>query len=571
MRSSDPVSRHLPQHDFRYWTFLFLRETVGRSFPRQSNAMKLLSVEIRNFRCFEHFELQLDGESLVVVGANAVGKSSLLTAIKLALVGGEISRADLRDADEAVEITATLGGITPAEQGEFADAMDFNQSPPVLRITQQATWDAFERAVQQNHVFPDDNLRPVSRRSREAIRFLSLPAWRDPARLLSLLGRRSILAPLIDALPLQQEMEEAISALSAAGDHLSDAEPMRELMAKGDGWLARLLPGVEEEAFSIGSLAAEPADVLRQLALHLALGGQRLTVGSQSGGLGQASVFAFALETLASLPDAILLVDEPERALHPQAQRALLTRLLSGDAQGIMATHSAAVLDRRDPRQVAKLASDRGEGATLSRADSIDDTGAATLSRYSTSLVAEAYFAETVIFVEGFSDFLAVRAFAETLGTDLDAAGVSLVSLDGADILKHYLMLFGPSGLNVQLRGLCDLDKEGKWIDLLTAAGIAVADRTDLSDAGFQVADVDLEDELVRALGESVTEQVIDTAGLTGRLTSFEGQPANSGLGRQELLAAFVRTQKIRLAPLLAAQVPDTDIPAPVKALLEEQ
>ena len=158
--------------------------------------MKLLSVEIRNFRCFEHLEFQLDGESLVVVGANAAGKSSLLAAIKLALVGGEITRADLRDSDEAVEITVTLGGITPAEQGEFADAMDFNQSPPVLRITQQASWDPFERAVQQNHVFPDDNLRPVSRGSREAIRFLLLPAWRDPARLLSLLGRRSILAPL---------------------------------------------------------------------------------------------------------------------------------------------------------------------------------------------------------------------------------------------------------------------------------------------------------------------------------------------------------------------------------------
>jgi hypothetical protein len=493
-----------------------------------------------------------------------------MAAISLALVGGEITRADLRDLDEAIEITATLGGITPTEQGEFADAMDFNQTPPVLRISQQATWDPFEEAVQQNHLFPDDNLRQVPRRSREAIRFLSLPAWRDPARLLSLLGRRSILAPLIDALPLQQEIEEAINALSTAGSNLSNAEPIRELMSKGSEWLGSLLPGIEEEAFSIGSLAAEPADVLRQLALHLAFGGQRLTVGSQSGGLGQASVFAFALETLASMPDAILLVDEPERALHPQAQRALVARLLTGNAQAIVATHSAAVLDRRDPRNVAKLAPDRGDGAMLSQASTLDDAGAATLSRYSTSLVAEAYFAETVIFVEGFSDFLAVRAFSGTLGADLDASGVSLVSLDGADILKHYLALLGPSGLNLQMRGLCDLDKEAKWIELLTSAGVPVVSRTDLNAAGFQVADADLEEELVRALGEVVTEQVIDTAGLTGRLTSFEGQPANSGLGRQELLAAFVRTQKIRLAPPLAAAVPDADIPVPIRALLEE-
>lgn len=131
--------------------------------------MKLRSIEIRNFRCFEHLDLRLDGESLVLVGPNAAGKSSVLSAISLALVGVEVSRTDLRDPEEAIELTATLTDIAPTEQGEFAEALDFKESPPVVRLTMQAIWDPHELAMQQSHVFPDDALRVVPRKEDLAL------------------------------------------------------------------------------------------------------------------------------------------------------------------------------------------------------------------------------------------------------------------------------------------------------------------------------------------------------------------------------------------------------------------
>ena len=530
--------------------------------------MKLRSIEIRNYRCFEHLDLQLDGESLVLVGPNAAGKSSILSAISLALLGGEVSRADLRDPEEAIELTATLTDIAPTEQGQFAEALDFKESPPVVRLTMQALWDPHELMMQQSHVFPDDALRAVPRKARESIRLVSLPAWRDPARLLSLIARRSILAGLISDLPLEAELEEAIAALSAAGSDLSQAAPLRELMTKARAQLAGILPDIADDAYSIGSLASEPVDVLRQLQLQLARGDQRLPITTQSSGLGQASVFAFALEALAALPDAIVLVDEPEHALHPQAQRALLARLQADEIQSVLVTHSAAVLDRRDPRIMARLRSDVGEGADLFRAREIDDAEAMTLSRYSTSLVAEAYFAETVIFVEGFSDFLAVRTLAETLEVDLDAAGVSLLSLEGADLFGHYLALLGPKGLNVRMRGLCDFDREAAWIQLLSDTGLAVTDRADFNAAGFQVAEADLEAELVGALGEERVEATITEAGAAGMVETFRQQPANGGLAGEDLLLAFIRKRKIKWAPLLAAALTPSEIPTPITNLL---
>jgi hypothetical protein len=531
--------------------------------------MKLQSIEIRNFRCFEHLDLQLDGESRVLVGPNAAGKSSILDAIALALTGGEVAHADFRDSSEAVELTATLADIAPGEQGEFADALDFNQSPPVVRMTLQGIWDPQELSIQQNHVFPDDALRPVPRKARESIRLISLPAWRDPGRLLSLVGRRSILAKLIDGLPIEDELEAAITAVSAAGIELSGAEPIRQLMAKAQTQLSSLLPGVPDNAYSIGSLGSAPIDVLRQLQLQLAIVGQRLPVAAQSSGLGQASVFAFVLESIAALPDAIVLVDEPERALHPQAQRALLARLQAGDIQSLVVTHSAAVLDRRDPRMVARIRPDDGDGAALFRASGLVDADAMTLSRYSTSLVAETFFAETVIFVEGFSDYLAVRTLADTLGVNLDAGGISLLSLEGADLLKHYLSLLGPSGLNVAMRGLCDLDKEAEWAQLLVDAGLAIASRADLNHAGFQVCEADLEDELVTAIGEVAAVEVVSQAGESSKFETFKQQPTNAGLSDRGLLLAFIRKRKIKWAPLLAASVESDDIPTPIADLLE--
>lgn len=531
--------------------------------------MHLASIEITNFRCFEHLEIDLDGKSLVVVGPNAAGKTSLLQAVRLALQGGNLSRKDFHSANAAVELTATLSGISPADQGVFAEAIDFGQTPPVLRLTLQAIWNEEEGDLEVTHAFPDDGWRRVGRPAREAIPVVYLPGWRDPARLLTLLGEQSILARLVAGLPLEEELLAAIAAITATGEALAQGDSLSELMSQGGEELSKIVPAVPEDAFSIGASATQPSDLLRQLQLLLALGQAKLAVGSQSGGLGQAAVFAFLLRELATKPDSILLVDEPENAFHPQAQRALLRALREAPTQSLITTHSAAVLDREDPRLIARLARDQGAGAQLFRSTlSTDD--AQSLARYSTSLSAEAYFAETVLVVEGFSDYLAVRTFAATLGIDLDGSGVSLLSLEGGDLLKHYLQLFGPAGFGLKLRGLCDLDKEAEWISRLDAAGLAVTDRASLNGAGFQVADPDLEGEMLAPLSETEVSAVIAGAGAEQKFELFRQQPAHaeSSLADQQL--AFIKGDKIRWAPLLAAAVPADDVPVPIKDLLED-
>jgi putative ATP-dependent endonuclease of OLD family len=529
--------------------------------------VRLEKLAIRNFRCFGQLELELAGDSLVVVGPNAAGKSTLLAAARTALHGGSVSKTDLRDIEVPAELVATLSGITPATQGAFADVMDFAVTPPVLRIGVRATWDPDELEVEVVHGFPDNAWSRAGRVARDQIPILALSAWRDATKLTPVIGRSSLLGELVLDLDLEQELDEAVSAITIAGQRLAEAQPLEDLLVDVSGRLGTFLAHVGEHAYSLGLDIAQPRDVLGQLQLLLTYAGTQTAATRHSSGLAQGTVFALALALLDRRPGTIVLIDEPEVAFHPQAQRALIGAVREVASQSLIATHSAAILDRRDPREVLRLRRDAA-GSDVRRASGMSEDDARRLSRYSTSLTAEAFFADVVVLVEGFSDLLAVRTLARLIGVDLDGVGVSLIALEGQTLLKQHHALFGPDGLDLQLRGLCDADAEGEWIARLSAAGLAVIDRASMALNGFYVCDPDLEAELLGALSEAEIENVIDADGALHLFTALEADPSNAGVPKAELQSRFVKKDKVRWAPLLAAASEAPNIPAPVAAVL---
>jgi energy-coupling factor transporter ATP-binding protein EcfA2 len=530
--------------------------------------VRLEKLELRNFRCFEHLELDLSGESVLVLGSNASGKSSLLSAVNMALQGGVVNRLDFRDLLVPIEVVATLSGIPSAAQGAFAEVTDFASSPPTLRIGIRGIWDPDELEIETIHGYPDNSWSRATRAARAHLLSMFLATRRDPDRLTRVAGRDSLLEQLISGLTLDEELEQAVAAITTAGQQLAQATPLRELLDDLSSQLGGFLANVSEHAYALGLHATDPRDVLRQLELLLTYTGPERPAREQSGGLAQGSVFALALALLDRQPETILLVDEPESALHPQAQRALVGALRGHATQSLIATHSAAVVDRVDPRVVLRLRRSGAGETEAVRANSMMAADAVRLTRYSTSLTAEAYFAETVIVVEGFSDLLVLRTAAERLGVQLDARSVSVIAMEGETLFKHYLQLLGPQGLQVSLRGLCDADAEGNWIKQLTDAGLAVTDRAGLNGLGFQVCDPDLEAELLAALSTTEVEQLLDRDGALAHYTAFRELPQNTGSPAAQLQSAFVKKDKIRWAPLLATAIALGEMPAPVTAIL---
>lgn len=174
-----------------------------------------------------------------------------------------------------------------------------------------------------------------------------------------------------------------------------------------------------------------------------------------------------------------------------------------------------------------------------------------------------------VVLVEGISDQVALEALAERRGRNLDAEGVSVVPIGGAQSIGRFLDRFGPQGLDVGLAGLCDAGEEGDFRRGLDRAGLGShLTRVEMERLGFYVCVADLEDELVRALGAAAVEEVLDAQRELGSFRTFQKQAAHQGAPLEEQLRRFMNNRKIRYASLLVAALDLAHVPRPLGLVL---
>ena len=177
-----------------------------------------------------------------------------------------------------------------------------------------------------------------------------------------------------------------------------------------------------------------------------------------------------------------------------------------------------------------------------------------------------------VVLVEGISDQFAVEALAKRRGRDLDAENISVVPIGGAQAIGKFLSVFGPQGLDVRLAGLCDAAEEGDFRRGLERAGLGFdLSRVEMEGLGFFVCVADLEDELIRALGATSVEQVIDGQRELGSFRTLQKQPAWHGRTTEDQLRRFMGSgarRKIRYARLLVEALDLTRVPRPLDLVL---
>jgi len=179
---------------------------------------------------------------------------------------------------------------------------------------------------------------------------------------------------------------------------------------------------------------------------------------------------------------------------------------------------------------------------------------------------------QAVALVEGLSDRLALEVLARRHGRDLAADGVAIIAMHGATNLGRYLERYGPGGLNVRLAGLCDAAEEDYFRRALRRAGISAgASRASMEALGFFVCTLDLEDELIRALGTDAVERIIAAQGELKSLRTLQRQPAQRGRPAQDQLRRFMSGRsgnKHRYARLLAGAVDLNQVPRPLDGVL---
>ena len=177
-----------------------------------------------------------------------------------------------------------------------------------------------------------------------------------------------------------------------------------------------------------------------------------------------------------------------------------------------------------------------------------------------------------VVLVEGTSDQHALETLAERRGRKLDAEGILVVSIGGAQAIGRFLDRFGPQGLDVRLAGLYDAAEEGDFRRGLERAGLGSdLTREEMEQLGFYACVADLEDELIRALGAAAVEQVVDAQGDLGPFRTLQKQPAWQGRPIEEQLRRFMGSggrRKIRYGRFLVEALDLTQVPRPLDLVL---
>ncbi|WP_287005192.1 ATP-dependent nuclease [Gordonia sp. UBA7860] len=513
-------------------------------------------MEITNHSRIQDLDLEVRRHA-VIVGANDVGKSSILRMLNLLLgtttagLYQALRPADLRDQALPLVVNAWWSELSVENRRPFLNEIGIAEDHVSEHLWVQMVVELDpddDESVSIRRWFPESgHARAPSREQLEAFGWRYLKATRGASMIE---GAHSPVRTLLAAADLGPNKDGLKALLDQFNEKLAGNESVGELLSRVASHLSRSMPRpVAKDDFSVRSMTDPSSDVLQDVTIFLNRGDNQVPLTEQSDGVRQ--LMSMTLFDLAEGTANILAVDEPEIHLHPTSQRTAADLLSGGANQKIIVTHSPYILHRFEPSEV--IAVDRHgrchqiEDAKLSKVEKVR-------AHWWSPRLLEALTARFVILVEGDADRVIVEAVAQKLGTDLDRLGAVVVELDGADKFSNVFPLLGPDGFGPTLLGLVDEQESGKWVNAFKGKRSTVVDKK------VFISDIDLEDEYTRALGGQVAAKAL----IDGKFCREQGLLQATGVESierigSEAVAKFCRDKgKVEAATCIAeALTPD--------------
>jgi putative ATP-dependent endonuclease of OLD family len=470
--------------------------------------MKLTRVQVQNHSRIVDVEIEVR-DHLVLVGANDVGKSSMLRCLQLILgastaqLYAQITAEDFRDPESEFVVEVELADFSDDEKAAFPDEIDVAATGHrTLTLRLSATIDANETLNVERIAVGAGTRRQLSRRQLEAIGWRFLSATSQARELRE--DRRSALRDLLDAVELGAEKADFDDAVQGFASVLSESTVMKGVRTDLAAQLTKALPsaiGTDDLAFVPGSFAEE--DLLNDVRLQVQRDGELRDLTAQSDGM--RALYAIALYDLTSSGANVVGIDEPEIHLHPTSQRSLARLLKTSSNQKIIATHSPDIVSAFDPDSIIVI---KPGGTVVQPQVGFLTSDERLTVRWWVRDRLEPLTARRVIAVEGIADRIIVERAADLTNRNLDRLGVSLIETNGAGDMGAINTLFGTRGFKVPLSMLIDADAEAD-----TAAKLGVQPE-DLESNLVWVSRADLEDEYVAAIGAPKLQSALVTSTL---------------------------------------------------------
>jgi len=472
--------------------------------------LRISRVVITNHSRIQDLDIDIRRHA-VIVGANDVGKSSILRILNLTLGSSTtglyqaLTPGDLRDPDKPMVVNVWWTDFTEQNRRSFPDEISIAEDQETESLWVQMLVEIHPENVDEITVrrwFPESGHERVpSREQLEEFGWRYLRATRGSSMIE---GAHSPVRALLAAADLGKNEENLKNLLNQFNEELSGDESVIELLNRVANHLNRAMPrNVSRDDFAVRSVTDPSNDVLQDVSIFLNRDGKQASLLEQSDGVRQ--LMSMTLFDLAEGTANVLAIDEPELHLHPTSQRTAAD-LLSGEGnQKIIVTHSPYILHRFEPAEV--IAVDRHGKCHQIKPIQFSKIEKVRAHWWSPRLL-EALTSRFVIVVEGDADRVIVEAVAEALGVDLDRLGAVVIELDGAEKFKNIFPLVGPDGFGPTLLGLVDEKESSKWVNAFEKKPTTIVDKK------IFISAVDLEDEYTRALGGPASVRALVDSGL---------------------------------------------------------